>query len=185
MDTPEKRETPAGEAGAERAPDPVPAHRNHEQAIRLARRPDGAWEAADSQSQALEHQRGLDHEGLVVLGYLYVPRDPDQWHRAHRLADYLVANVEAYTGMSSHKALKELQKKSGAACDVQRIEIGPERIPATITVPRSMAFGWMDGAEFTEAYRTMCQYVRDAYFPDLEGEVTEAMERLMLKERRA
>lgn len=158
--------------------------RDPEQAVRLVVRGDGSFVPADRASLKLCRDRGM-RTGSEFIGYLYEPRDGKQWRQAHQLGTFLVENLEEFHGLSSHEALKKIQRDGHIAMLDEKIDLGSLGI-VTRSVPESLAFGFMDETRWTEVYRQMCTYiVKQGWLGEIDADVVEHMERLMLREQAA
>lgn len=153
---------------------------NPHQSFRVVVTKDGTFAPADAASRKLCKDRGM-RVGRCYIVYAYEPRDERQWARAHQIGTFLVRNVEAFHGMSSHKALKKVQKDSGIACDTQVLDLGPLG-KHEIRTPRTLAFGFMDNTEWTEIWRQMCEYIGRTYLGMIAADVVVDMEKIMLME---
>lgn len=93
------------------------------------------------------------------------------FHRlAHALGHLVVDNVEGFESLGAHDALKRLQTEAGVCCDPLEIDLGPLG-KATVMQPRSMAFDEMDGGEFEEFFRGICDHIDRRYLPGITGSV--------------
>jgi hypothetical protein len=113
-------------------------------------------------------QRGYK-AGDTVKSELRKIRDQAQWRRAHRLGQLVAENIEPFTGLDSHAAIKRLQAESGLCCDVITSKL-PGYGTLTTHQPRSLAFDEMDEAEFTPFYSGLCRYIAQTYWPTLTPE---------------
>jgi hypothetical protein len=157
---------------------------NPHQTVRLVVTPDGRFAPADMPSRRLCKDRGMK-VGHEFVAYLYAPRDPEQWAKAHQLATYLLENLEEFHGLDSHAVLKKLQLDSGHGCELQEIDLGALG-KHCIKVPKTLAFGWMDDTEWTAIYRGMCNYiVTRGWLGEIDADAVVAMQKLMLLERAA
>lgn len=179
-------------AADETSAQPVPRRRvkkpkkglSPDQAVRLVVTRDGTFVPADTASRKLCKDRGMS-VGSEFIGYLYEPRDPKQWRRAHQLGTYLVENLDEFHGLTSHRALKKLQEDGNIAMDTEVIDLGSLG-KVTRSVPQSLAFGFMDETRFTEVYRSMCEYIaKKGWLGEIEPDAVEQMEKLMLREPQA
>lgn len=147
--------------------------RNPEQRVMLTVMPDGSFRAADQASRNALRARGF-HKGQPVIAYLYRVRDGAQWRRAHALGRLLTENVDAFIGMEAHAALKKIQLDGSIACEVEKIDLKDLGV-FTRTVPKSLAFGEMDDAEFSSVFKQMCEHVTKTYFPDMDADAVAEM----------
>lgn len=154
--------------------------RKFEQSVMLRVMPDGSFRPANEASRKLCRDRGM-RVGSEFVAYVYEPRDSLQWRQAHALGGLLVANVDEFEGKTNHWALKKIQADGGIACEVEKIDLGNLGI-VTRTVPRSLAYGFMDNTKWVEVYRQMCAYIGRVYLGQIDAEAVEEMLRLMIAE---
>lgn len=163
-------------------------NRNPDQAVRLVVRGDGSFVPADLASRRLCKNRGM-RTGSEFIAYLYEPRDVKQWRVAHQFGTLLTQNVDDFHGLSSHEALKKIQRDGKIACVDEHFEVdlpnGMGRVTLTRSAPESLAFGFVDESRWTEIYRQMCTYVAGKYFGEIEADAVLEMEKLMLMEQAA
>lgn len=105
------------------------------------------------------------------------PRNEGFHRLAHLFGSFLVTHVDGYGqhvamngNPDSHAAIKDLQARSGAACERVSYDIdipGMGMTQVTRTEPRSISFDEMDEDEFQAAFRTMVDYVAEHDYPDL------------------
>lgn len=138
---------------------------------------DGSLRCADDFSR--ESIRKLKPKvGELVRCQLSKPRDYAQWLKAHKLGQLIVENLDEFTGMETHAALKKLQALSGVECDVTSIEL-PGMGVFQATQPRSLSFDEMDEAEFQAAYAGFCQYLINRWWSDMDQDQIEQMASLV------
>lgn len=102
-----------------------------------------------------------------------------KFHRlVHALGKLVTENLDAFTGLKAHDAIKRLQRESGLFCEEQEIEI-PNLGKLVVKVAQSLAFDCMDEADFKSLYEGICAHVAATYWPDLDPEAIEAMADLM------
>lgn len=93
------------------------------------------------------------------------------FHRlAHALGHLLVDNVEGFESLSAHDALKRVQAEAGVCCDPLEIDLGPLG-KVSVSQPRSISFDEMDGGEFEEFFRGICDHIDRRYLPGLADDV--------------
>lgn len=91
------------------------------------------------------------HVGKQLRASLRQDRNPGFWRKAHLLGGWLADNVEAYSGLDQHAALKKLQEASGIGCDEETysLDLGAYGLhTGTRRVPRSLNFDDMDEGEW-------------------------------------
>lgn len=117
------------------------------------------------------------------------PRN-EVFHRlVHRFGTFLVMHVDGYEQHvasngkpDSHAAVKDLQARSGAACERVAYDIdipGIGMTQVTRNEPRSISFDEMDEDEFQSAFRVMVEYVAEHEYPDLTPEQVADFESLL------
>lgn len=174
---------PINQAVRKRKPvKPAKAHSAH-QAIMLRVTADGRFEPADDLSRRICKDRGMK-VGSEFMGYLYEPRDAQQWRTAHTVAGFLASHVDAFFGMGFHAVLKKIQVDARIAMDVEKIDLGTLGV-VTREVPRTLAFGAIDNTQWTAIWREMCGYIRRTYFGEIDADAVDEMDRLMLREETA
>lgn len=108
-----------------------------------------------------------------------------QFHRlAHALGRIVSENIDAFTGMQAHAALKKLQTDSGVECDVTKTDIPGVGVLET-KAPRSMAFDAMEQSRFFTMMTGLCQHIASQYWPQCTAEQIEDMASAMVQERAA
>ena len=102
-----------------------------------------------------------------------------RFHRlVHVLGMLMVDQVEAFTGVSSHEAIKRLQRETGICCEQQDIEV-PGFGKLVVNVAQSLAFDEMDETEFRRLFKGICRHVAEKYWPGLTEEQIEAQAGVM------
>lgn len=88
-----------------------------------------------------------------------------KFHRlAHAIGSLLVDNIEGFENLSSHDALKRVQRECGAMCEESEIELeGYGKVVARMA--RSIAFDEMSEDEFSELFEAVTKYI-DAHYAD-------------------
>ena len=129
----------------------------------------GALVPANLIDQRLLRERKF-HTGREVRAELKQPRNPAFHRLAHALGHLLVDNLDGFESLSAHDALKRIQTEAGVCCEPLEIDLGPLG-PVTVMQPRSIAFDEMDGGEFEEFFRGICDHIDSRYLPGLTGEV--------------
>lgn len=101
-------------------------------------------------------------------------RNPKFNRLVHRIGQLVVANIDAFTGLDAHTAVKRLQIEGKVACDEIGIMV-PGYGMIIQLIPRSLSFESMDEAEFNEAARGICRTIAERYWPTLSPEAIESM----------
>lgn len=140
----------------------------------------GALIPADDLALQRLRQRGYAL-GEEVACEVHRARNPGFWRLAHGLGTLIVANLDSFDSLDSHRALKRVQWEANIACDEMGMNV-PGMGLVSVRIPRSLSFENMEQGEFYEVYTQMCRYIRATYWPQLpEGEV-ERMAELMTRE---
>ena len=140
----------------------------------------GALVPADPCQASKLRERGYHLDDLLAAN-LTKPRNPKFNRLVHQLGRLAVANIEAFAGMDSHKAIKRLQLEGKVACE----EIGymiPGYGMAIQFVPRSISYESMDEAEFQDAARGISRTIAERYWPTVTPEAIEQMADCMVSE---
>lgn len=140
----------------------------------------GALVPADNYAASVLRARGY-HLNDLVAADVVKPRNPKFNRLVHKLGQLVVANIESFSGIDAHKAIKRLQIEGKVACD----EIGV-LVPGFGMViqfaPRSLSFESMDEGEYQQAARGISRTIADRYWPDLDPERIESMADCMVEE---
>ena len=128
----------------------------------------GALVPYDSATVALMRGKGYK-VGDIVSADLRKPRNPKFNALAHKFGEMVADNVEAFTGMEPHAALKRLQWEGNIGCEEMGV-IAPGLGACTIRIPKSLSFESMDEGEFSAVYAEFCAYVSRAYWPTMTPE---------------
>ena len=133
----------------------------------------GAIIPADAYAEGQLRAKGYK-VGDVVVAHITKLRNPKFNRLVHRIGQLVVANVEAFTGMDAHQAVKRLQIEGRIACD--EIGIMVQGFGMVIQfIPRSLSFDTMDEEEFHTAARGICRTIAERYWPTLSAEAIEEM----------
>jgi hypothetical protein len=119
--------------------------------------------------------------GDVIGAQITKLRNPKFNRLVHKLGILVTQNIEAFSGLDAHKAIKRLQIEGRIACD----EIGvmvPGFGMVIQFIPRSLSFDSMDEAEFNDAAKQICRLIADRYWPSLDPEQIEQMAGCMVDE---
>lgn len=136
----------------------------------------GALLPGDGYTQMRLRERGYKL-GDILLADLRKPRNPGFHRLAHRLGTLVANNIDDFTGMDGHQALKRLQIEGNIACDdiALNMVIMGQKIRINQHVPRSLSFSSMDEGEFRETVQAFCRFIASEYWPGLTAEQVEAM----------
>lgn len=96
-------------------------------------------------------------------------RSPVFFRAIHKLARMLINNTDTFHGKREHDVIKRLQSESAVWCDVYRVDQEGSDEPALLLyVPKSVAFGSMDEAEFRAGFDLIADYVAATYWPGFD-----------------
>ncbi len=112
--------------------------------------------------------------GDIVSAEVSKPRNPGFHRLAHRIGSLCAANIDAFTGMGAHEALKRMQLEARIGCD----EVG-YKLPGygyvTQFVPRSLSYESMSEDEFRPIVKAFCDHISREYWPSLTPDKIEEM----------
>lgn len=155
-------------------------------------------------NQRLMRERKMRTNDLV-RGVLTNARNA-QFHRlVHQLGTLVCKSVEGFEHLTSHEAIKRLQREAGVCCEVQQIEASPvvEAILAAaeqlmgvtatkmlravlpeiktidVTIATSIAYDTMDESDFRQLWSGICAHLAERYWPQLTTEQITQMAELM------
>lgn len=137
--------------------------------------PDGRLAPADSYAQSRCRERGY-RVGDLLAAELVKPRNPKFNRLVHRIGQLVVANIEAFSGLDAHQAIKRLQIEGKVACDEIGIMVANYGMVIQL-IPRSLAFELMEEGEYQAAARGICRTIAERYWPELdEDQIAEMAE---------
>lgn len=117
--------------------------------------------------------------GDLLAAELVKPRNPRFNRLVHRIGQLVVANIEAFSGMDAHKAIKRLQIEGKVFCEEIGIHV-PGYGMLIQFIPRSLSFESLDEGEYQEAARGICRTIADRYWPNLsEKQIAEMAESMV------
>jgi hypothetical protein len=99
------------------------------------------------------------HVNREVRADLKAPRIVWQHRLLHKIGQLLVDEVEEFRDLSSHEAIKRVQRASGVCCDEHEIP----GTGITIREAQSLAFDEMESDEFEHLFVGVTQYIGDHY----------------------
>jgi hypothetical protein len=140
----------------------------------------GALVPADPYAASRLRERGYNI-GDLLAATLTKPRNPKFNRLVHRIGQLVVANIEVFSGMDAHKAIKRLQIEGKIACDEIGVYVKGYGMVIQF-IPRSLSFESLDEGEFKEAARGICRTIADRYWPSLSAEQIEQMAEAMIEE---
>lgn len=140
----------------------------------------GTLQPADISQSAILRERKY-RVGDLLAAELTKPRNPKFNGLVHKLGQLVTQNIDAFTGIDAHKAIKRLQLEGKIACDEIAIQ-APGFGMLLHIVPRSLSFDSMDEAEFNEAAQQICRFIADRYWPDCSPSEIERIAQCMVTE---
>lgn len=112
--------------------------------------------------------------GDVLAASITKLRNPRFNRLVHRIGQLVVANIEAFSGLDAHTAIKRLQIEGRIACDEIGIMVPNYGIVVQV-IPRSISFDTMDEGEYQEVARAICRLIAERYWQTLTPEQIEQM----------
>jgi hypothetical protein len=125
----------------------------------------GCLVPADNYAQSKLRERGY-HLGDLLSAELTKPRNPKFNRLVHRIGQLVTANIDAFSGLDAHKAIKRLQIEGKVACDEIGISIAGYGMMMQL-IPRSLSNESMDEGEYQQAARGICRTIAERYWPSL------------------
>lgn len=119
--------------------------------------------------------------GDVVAAQITKLRNPRFNRLVHRIGQLVVANIDSFSGLDAHMAIKRLQLEGRIQCDEIGVMVPGYGIVVQV-IPRSLSFDMMDEGEFNEAARAICRLVAERYWPTLTPEQIEVMAESFVQE---
>lgn len=120
---------------------------------------------ADNYAASKLRERGY-RMGDLLSAELTKPRNPKFNRLVHRIGQLVTANIDAFSGLDAHKAIKRLQIEGKVACDEIGISIAGYGMMMQL-IPRSLSNESMDEGEYQQAARGICRTIADRYWPSL------------------
>lgn len=134
--------------------------------------------------------------GMRIRTTVSKERSYGQHKYAHKIGQFMEANVEGFEGMDAHQVIKVLQLDGGVFCDEQEIDASPvvgavlkaagivlgeaaakmlaAVLPSIKTikvkVPRSLSFDEMDEGDFQAFIKGICRHITEKHMPTLSPE---------------
>lgn len=108
--------------------------------------------------------------GREIRAELKQSRNPAFHRLVHALGHLLVDNVDGFETLTSHDAIKRVQREAGVFCDQTEIDLGTFGT-VSVSQPRSIAFDEMEEGEFGELFRAITDYVDRHYLAGLTDEI--------------
>lgn len=140
----------------------------------------GALIPADPYAASVLRDRGY-HLGDLLAADLTKPRNPKFNRLVHQLGQLVVANLDAFSGLDAHKAIKRLQIEGKVACDEIGIMVAGYGTVIQL-IPRSLSYQSMDEGEYNQAARGISRTIAERYWLDATPESIEIMAGCMVQE---
>jgi len=118
--------------------------------------------------------------GDNVLVEVSKPRNPQFWRLAHAFGRLLVENLDDFSGLDWHDAIKKVQRDGRIECEVSEVALAGNAV-AEIVTPRSLSFASMGEDTFREVYQAMSRFVAARYWQEMTPEKIEEMAEVMLE----
>jgi len=128
----------------------------------------GCLVPADNYAASKLRERNY-HVGDLLAAELVKPRNPKFNRLVHRIGQLVVANIDAFSGLDSHRAIKRLQIEGKVFCEEIGIHV-PGYGMLIQFIPRSLSFESLDEGEYQEAAKGICRTIADRYWPNLSEE---------------
>lgn len=134
---------------------------------------------ASGWDRATLNERGI-RVGDHLMCDVFKERNARFYRLAHALAKFVRDNVDSFSGLTIHAALKRLQRDANVECDEYEMELdlgpmGKPKVP--VRQPRSLNFSDMDDSRFQEVWQSICDHVASTYFKHWNADqVAEAAE---------
>lgn len=119
--------------------------------------------------------------GDVVSAEITKLRNPKFNRLVHRIGKLVTSNIEAFSGLDAHMAIKRLQMEGRIQCD----EIGifvPGYGMVIQVFPRSLSFETTDETEFHDAAKRICRIISERYWTELSPEAIMEMSEAFVDE---
>lgn len=140
----------------------------------------GALQPADDYARSQLRSRGYK-TGDLLAAELKKPRNTKFNRLVHRIGQLVVQNIEAFSGLDAHRAIKRLQIEGKVACEEIGIMVANYGMVVQL-IPRSLSFESLDEGEYQEAARGICRTISERYWPEMDPEQIEEMAELMVGE---
>ncbi|GAB3054206.1 hypothetical protein [Stenotrophomonas tumulicola] len=108
--------------------------------------------------------------GREIRAELKQSRNPAFHRLVHAVGALLVDHVDGFDTMTSHDALKRVQREAAVHCEQVEVDLGPMG-KALVLQPRSISFDEMDEGEFGELFRGITDYIDRHYISGLTDAV--------------
>lgn len=146
-------------------------------------------------------------EGSVLKAYISKLRNPRFNRLVHKLGVLVVQNIDDFSGMSAHAAIKRIQLEGDIYCEEIRLKIFGFDFKIWVHVrevvqpilnkigfsildngylaarsPMSLSFDSMDEEQFHDAARRISAFIADRYWSSMTAEKIEQMAECMVDE---
>lgn len=133
----------------------------------------GSLVPADSYAASKLRERGYAVNDLLAAE-LVKPRNPKFNRLVHRIGQLVVANIESFSGLDAHQAIKRLQIEGKIACEEIGISVANYGMVIQL-IPRSLSNESMDEGEYHQAARGICRTIAERYWRDLDEDAIAEM----------
>ena len=140
----------------------------------------GALIPADPYAASILRDRGYQMHDLLAAD-LTKPRNPRFNRLVHQLGQLVVANIEAFSGLDAHTAIKRLQIEGRVACEEIGVMVQGYGMVIQL-IPRSLSYQSMDEGEYQQAARGISRTIAERYWPYATPEAIEQMASCMIQE---
>ncbi|WP_313211534.1 hypothetical protein [Stenotrophomonas sp.] len=124
------------------------------------------------------------HTGREVRAELKQPREAWQHRLIHKIGPLVVDNVEGWEQITSHDAVKRLQRESGTCCEEIEIEVpGVGRL--MVKQAESLSFDEMEQDRFQVLFDGITQHIGNSYAHVLLNDVRADFWQMAGQNRRA
>ncbi|GMQ53489.1 hypothetical protein YSKK_13520 [Halopseudomonas aestusnigri] len=104
-----------------------------------------------------------------IRAELKQPRNSKFNGLVHGLGKVLTQNIERFSHLDSHGAVKALQLESGVCCDLQEYEL-PNVGTIVCKIPQSLSYDSMPEEQFQQFWAACCEYLIATDWPTLTHE---------------
>lgn len=117
--------------------------------------------------------------GMRIRTTVSKERSYGQHKYAHKIGQFVEANIEGFAGKDPHVIVKELQVEADAFCDHEKLQIPGYDGFLIRKVARSIAYDEMEETDFVSLVKQICNYLSTQYLPALTPDQVDAAIKLM------
>lgn len=114
-------------------------------------------------------------DGDVIRGDMTKPRSITFNNAAHKIADFLIENMEQFESYEAHNLLKRMQVESDTECDHIYIHVDGVGMILTIQA-RSFSFDKMGQERYAKAVQRIIEHVRCKYWAEFSMDLLKKQE---------